>query len=822
MITDIRLAFRRFKAGPVFSAGVIGTLALGLAAATSMYTVVDGVLLKPLPFYESDRLVRLGADFSGRGLRDVGLSQPELEDFGRRSGAFSAISGVWSISANLVGADRPERVEVLLASAEYFDLLGTVAALGRTFTTSDETPGIAAPIVISDEFWRRGFGASPTVLGKTLRIDDDPYQVVGVMPAGFRHPAATVETDVDVWAASGWKSAPFPPPAYSARFIRFAIGRLQPGVSVAEARARVENLARQMMQEHPDDYNARLGWAPRLTPLVEELVAGVKPALWVLMGAITFLLLIAITNISNLLLTRATAREREIAVQRALGAGSWRIARSLLVEGAVLTAFGAAAAIVLTPWLVALLLRAAPDRLPRVSDVQMDARALAFAVALAAITAVFVSLAPALQTLRAGVVDRLKESGRGVPGSRRSRLLRRGLVVAQVAVAVLLLAGAGLLVRSVNNLTRVKTGIDSQNVMTVRTWLPQPNDPSTGPYFRHDARVALIRRIVETLQGSSGIAHAGFATTLPLVQDGIRPAAFAAEGWGQDKSESSRAALAPVTPGYFGAFNIRATEGRLIEDRDDERAPRVAVINQTAAKAYFGSEPVIGRRFRFVGRNGQIPLNAPWLTIVGVVPDVREEGIDVTVGPMMYLSLWQSSNLALSVIVRGTTSLPSADVVRQAIQQADPNVPIYASRSIDELMERGLAQRRFAARLIAAFAMLALALASFGLHSVIAYNVRLRTQEIGVRLALGATAGQIRRMVLGEGMRLAAVGVVVGAAGALFLSRVLTTLLYEVRARDPLTLISAIALLLAVIGLATYAAARRVGGIDLAIALRPE
>ena len=822
MITDIRLAIRRLWAGPGFAVGVIGTLALGLAAATSMYTVVDGVLLKPLPFTEPDRLVRLGADFTGRSLRDIGLSQPELEDFARRSGAFASIAGVWSITANLVGADRPERVEVLLASPDYFAVLDVRAAIGRTFTLADAQPGIAAPIVISDEFWRRAFGGSPAVIGRTLRIDDDPYEVVGVMPAGFRHPAPTVETDVDVWAASGWKSSPFPPPGYSARFIRFAIGRLQPGVSLVEARARVDNLGRQLTAEHPDDYVARLGWTPRLTPLAENLVAGVRPALWVLMGGITFLLVIAVTNVSNLLLTRATAREREIAVQRALGAGSWRIARSLMVEGAVLTAAGAATGLLLCPWLVGLLLRTAPDRLPRAADINVDLRALLFATALAAVVAVFVSLAPALQVARAGIVDRLKESGRGVPGSRRTRLLRRGFVVAQVAVAILLLAGAGLLVRSLHNVTNVRTGIDPRLVMTARTWLPQPNDPSSGPYFTHPARAALIRRIIERLEASPGVAHAGFSTTLPLVEDGIRPTAFAAEGWSPDKSDSARASLVPVSPGYFRALGITPVSGRVIADQDDERAQRVVVLNETAARAYFPEESPVGRRFRFVGRRGQVPADAPWLTIVGVVPDVREEGIDAAVAPVMYLSLWQNSNLALTVVAKGTTALPPADLIRTAIQQADPNVPIFATRSVDELMDRGLAQRRFAARLIAAFALMALALASFGLHSVIAYNVKLRTHEIGVRLALGATAGQIRRMVLGEGMRLATVGVVVGVIGAVLLSRVLATLLFEVPPRDPLTLSAVVGLLLAVVALATFAAARRVGSIDLAIALRPE
>ena len=822
ILTDVRLALRRLRSAPAFSAGVIGTLAIGLAAATSMYTVVDGVLLKPLPFRDSHNLVRVGADFTGRELRDVGLSQPELDDYAKRSGAFESIAGIWSISANVTGSDRPERVEVLLAGASYFSLLGARPALGRTFVESDAQPGIAAPIVISDAFWRRGYGASPSAIGRTLRIDDDPYEIIGVMPPDFRHPAATVETDVDVWAASGWISSPFPPPAYSARFIRFAIGRLNPGVSLEEARTRVENLARQIASEHPGDYPPRLGWTPRVTSVAAELVAGVRPALWILMGAITFLLVIAITNISNLLLARAAAREREIAVQRALGAGAWRVARTLLIEGTVLTAIGAALGLVLCPWLVSLLLASAPEGLPRATDVRVDLRALLFATAVAAMTSLLVSLAPALQSSRSDVINRLKEIGRGVQGGKRARLVRRGLVVAQVATAIVLMSGAGLLTRSLRNLTKVDTGIASTNILTTRIWLPQPNDPSSGPYFRHDARAVFMHKVLDRLQASPGVASAGLAVTLPLVQEPGRPVAFTAEGWTPDKSESARAAFLPVTPGYFHTLGVRAISGRLFEDRDDERTGRVAILNQTAARAYFAGEDPVGRRLQFVGRGGQVPPNAPFMTVVGVVPDVREDGIDAVVPPGLYLSLWQTSGLQLTVVARGVNGLPPSEVIRSAVQEADPNVPLYAMRSIEELAERGLAQRRFAARLIAAFAALAVLLAAFGLHSVIAYNVRLRTHEIGVRLALGATASHVLRMVLAEGLGLATIGVAVGLAGAIGVSRLLSTLLFNVSPRDPATLVAVVLLLLLVAALATLAAASRAARIPLAVALRPE
>jgi predicted permease len=820
--TDFRLAWRRLRKNPLFSAGVIGTLALGLAAATSIYTVVDGVLLKPLPFRDADRLVRVSADFRTRDLRDVGMSRPELDDYAQRSGAFDAIAGVWAISANVTGSDRPERVEVLLTSANYFTLLDAAPARGRTYTQADEQPGIAAPIVISDGFWRRGFGADPQVLGRTLRIDEDPYEIVGVMPAAFRHPAPTVETDVDVWAASGWTQSPFPPPSYSAKFIRFAIARLAPGVSLETARARLENLGRQLTAEHPDDYPATLGWTPRVSSLAAELVAGVRPVLWTLMGAIAFLLVIAVTNISNLLLARAVAREREVAVQRALGADGWRIARTLLVEGAVLTGIGAAAGFFVCPWLVELLLRVAPDRLPRTADVQVDYRTLLFAAGLAAATALLVALAPALQAAHGEVAGRLQEMGRGTAGGRRSRAIRGALVIAQVATAIVLMAGAGLLVRSLRNLQQIDTGVSTERVTTARVWLPQPNDPPSGPYFTQAARAVLIRKIVDRLEASPGVAHAGMSTSLPLTDDRLRPAVFAADGWPPDRSDSARAVFVPVTPGFFRALDVTLMRGRLIEDADDERTERVGVINETLAKTFFAGEDPVGRQIRLVGRRGQVAAGPPPIRIAGIVRDVHEEGIDAAPAPVVYVSLWQTSGLALTIVARGSAAAPSADVIRAAVQASDPNVPLFGVRTAEDLIARGLAQRRFAGTLIAVFAVMALLLAALGLHSVIAYSVKQRTHEIGVRLALGATPSRVRALVLADGMRLTAAGVVVGLAGALALSRLLTAMLFSVSSRDPVTLSAVVVLLVAVAGSATFAAAARAARIDPAAALRPE
>ncbi len=821
LIQDVRLACRRLRRNPSFSIAVVGTLALGIGATTAMYTVVDGVLLKPLGFPAPQALVRVTADYPGTNARNVGISQPELDDFARRSGAFEAISGVWPITANLTGSDRPERVEVLLTSPNYFNLLGVPPALGRTFTDRDFHTGIATVVVISDALWRRGFGADPGVLGRKLRIDEDVYEIIGVMPRSFRHPSVTLETDVEVWAPSGWTTAPFPPPGYSVKFIPSAIGRLKADVSLAEGRARMENLAREMTREHPDDYPPRLGWTPRVTALNEDLVAGVQPALLILMGAMGFVLIIMITNISHLLLVRAATREREIAIQRALGASAWRIVSTVLVEGVVLSALGGALGFLLSLWGVDGLLRLVPDRLPRAAEIGVDRRVFAFAAAVSALAGLLAGLAPALQSARTDVVARLKEGARGSLGGRRGRALRHALVVLQVAIAIVLLAGAGLLARSLHNLQRLDTGLDTDHLLTARLWLPQPNEPSSGPYFQHGKRVVLIRSIVERLMATSGVAHAGMSTALPLANDS-GSAAFAVEGASVEQRDLVRATFAAVTPGYFPALGIRLVSGRLLEDADDERVAPAVVVNESLVRARFDGLNPVGRRFRFMGARGQVPANAPWFTIVGVVSDVKEDGLDAPVRPQVYRSLWQQSNLNLAIVVRGSSTTPSSGSLRQAVQDADRNLPLYAIRSGEDLLAIELAQRRFAARLINVFAATALFLAALGLHGVIAYSVRQRTHEIGVRVALGASSGQVMSLVLAQAAGLTMVGIVIGVAAALMAARLLTAMLFNVSANDPLTLVAVVLLLGTVATLATLITARRAARIDAAVALRQD
>ena len=820
LLQDVRLALRRMRRNPLFTVTVAGTLALGVAATTAMYTVVDGVLLKPLPFRDPDALVRVTSDYTALDLRDVGLSQPELADYADRSGAFDAIVGIWPVTANLTGSDRPERVEVLLASGNYFDVLDAAPALGRTFTVRDEIAGIATVAVISDGLWRRGFGADPGIVGRRLRIDEDVYEIIGVMPASFRHPVQTLETDIDVWAPSGWREAPFSKPSYSARFMPAAIGRLKPGLSIDAARGRLDSLAIEVARAHPDQYPARLGWAPRVYPLAADLVATVRPALLILMGGIAFVMLIAVSNVSNLLLIRAVAREREVAVQRALGASRWRVVSSVLVEAGVLALAGGAMGFLASLWGVDLLLSLAPDRLPRVADIAVDRRVFLFAMLTASFAGLLVGLGPALQSARADAGGHLKTPGKGVHGGMRARV-RSTLVAAQVAIALVLLAGAGLLVRSLWNLQTINSGVSTSELLTLRVWLPQPNDPTTGPYFQHAARVALIRNVLERLTASGDIRHAGLTTALPTTRDS-GSTAFAVEGWTPDRSELATATAVSVTPGYFPALGIRLMKGRLLQEPDDDRAPRAAVINETLARTYFGSEDPIGRRLRFVNGRGQAPADAPWTTIVGVAADVKEDGLDAPIRPQIYQSLLQLSTLSLAVVASGHGAPPPAAVVQRAVQAVDPNLPLYAVRSGEQLVAAHLAQRRFATRLINAFAIVAVVLAAFGLHGIIAYGVRQRTQEIGVRIALGATAGRVLALILGESARLAAAGVAAGIFGTVILSQFLRTMLFEISPTDPATLAATVGVLTVVVGLAALGAALRATRIEAAVALRRE
>jgi predicted permease len=817
---DLRLAVRRLRRAPAFTAIAVSTLALGLAATGAIFTVVQDVLLRPLPYHDSERLVRVTADFRRLGIQDGGLSPSELFDYRDRAGVFDQIAGIWPITANLTGATQPERVETLLVSPNYFQLLGARPQVGRLFGPADYQPGIAPVVVISDGLWRRGFGADPGAIGRTLRIDNDVYEVIGVTPPEFRHPSLTLETDVEVWAPSGWVASPFQsPPTHSARFLPAAIGRLKPGITLDGAQARLETFGRQLQREFSDDYPPRLGWTPRVLPLKQDLIASARPALLIVMAAVACVLIIACANIANLQLARAAARERDIAIRRALGASAGRVIREQLVETLVIATVGGALGIMLTLWSVDLLLQLVPASLPRRAEIGVDWTVLAFNMGVSLLAAVAFGLAPAMQAANPSIQQLLRDIGRSSSNRGQART-RRALIVAEFAIALVLLVAGALLVRSFWHLQRVDPGLNPEGVTVARVWLPQPNDPSAGPYFRPEARVRFFRDLLARLKPSAD--HVALATNMPLAPSPL--ATFVAEDWPADKTEIGTALNTFVSSDYFATLGIPIVRGRLLDDRDDAAHPRAIVINETMARTYWPNESAIGKRLRQTRRSGGAATDDsfPWITVVGVVKDTRNSGLDRPVRPQMYGSMLQVSSLGVVVVVKPHTGVDPADLVRRSVQATDADLPVFAVRPLSRVLADATAPRRFAMLLVGMFAAAALLLSGLGIYGVISYAVSQQRQEIGIRIALGAEPGSVVRMVLLDGLRLTMIGVGIGVVGALMCLRLLSSLLFGVSATDPATFAGIAALLACVALSACWFPARRAAAVDPIVTLRSQ
>jgi predicted permease len=824
---DLRYAARTAWRDKGFSLVAVLTLALGIGANTALFTVVDAVLLEPLPFHDPDELVRATADFSGQRVKDVGLSVPELFDLRDRSDAFESVAGVWVINANLTETDEPERIETALVDANYFAMLGVAAQVGRLFGPSDWQPGIAEIAVISDALWRRRFGADPHVVGRRIRIDNDLYTIIGVVPPAFRHPGRTLETDVEVWAPAGWVASPFPTqPIRRAYLLQGAIGRLKRGATVASAQSRVDALAETLRRENSIDYPRPGGWSLRLIPLHDDLVGEVRPALLTLLGAVGLVLLIACANVANLLLARSSVRQREIAVRRALGASRGRLVAQLLTESVLLAAVGGALGLFVAVWGIDGLVRLSPATLPRLHAIDVNTGVLAFTAALSIVTGIVFGLAPSLQGSNADLNQVMRETGRSATASGHVARLRAGFVVAEVALALVLLVGAALLIQSFWRLQRVELGFDPDSVLTVRLWLPQPNDPSTGPYFSHDARVTFYRRVLERIAALAGVQVVGGINTLPL--DGARGRiSFKIEGRPIDVGDTPSAEAALATPGYFAALGIGLIRGRLFDDHDDVKAPNVAVVSEAFARTFFPADDPIGKRIGPTVRGRPSgPLQPPandWLTVVGVVRNVKSRSLEAEPAPIVYRSVWQTSNLNLTLVAR-TGGAPAlvAEGVRREVHAVDPSEPVYGVRTMDDVVAAALAQRRFTMLLLGLFAATALVLSAIGIYGVTAYFVSQRTHEIGIRMALGAAPGDVVRLVLGQGARLTACGVAAGLIGALAITRTIDRLLYGIGARDPLTFVALAGVLTTIALLACYIPARRATRVDPIVALRYE
>jgi predicted permease len=820
-LRDVRFAWRMLAKNPGFTIVAILTLALGIGANVATFSVVYAILLRPLPFPQQQQLVRVFDDLRGSNVQNIGMSVPELWDFQQRAGVFEDISAVWPINADLTGGDRPERIEALATSPNYFTLLGAQPRIGRVYTQAETVPGFLDAVVLSDAFWRREFGADPNILGKKVRLDNDPYTVVAVMPPDFRHPGRTLETDVDAWIAAGYDANPFPHPALrSIRMVPGAIARLKRGLTVAEAQARLEIYAAELSAQYPTDYPPAVRWTPRLVSVQEDLVGKVRTELFVLFGAVACVLLIACVNLANLLLSRSAGRQREIAVRLALGAGRKRLLLQMLTESLLLSIVAGAIALVTVVWMKASLLRLAPANLPRLNEVNLSGGVLLFAVLVSISTGILFGLVPALQASNASQVSNLREGSRGSGSSRSHTLISRVLVVSEIALSLILLVGAGLLLRSFWRMLEVRPGFNPHGIVTAQIWMPVPNDPSTDPYRPPEKRAAFLReavRRVSAIPGVEGVAIGG-GNSLPMgsARNGFP---FVIEGRPEDSERAPVAEFAGVSPSYFEVLGTPLMQGRVFADSDEPKSQQVAIIDQTLANRYWPGENPLSKHIQLFQAN---PKN-PWITIVGVVGDMKSDGFDAPTAPHIYLPAYQGPPYA-SVLFLRTHASPGTlgDQIRVAVQSIDSNLPLFGVRTMDEVISRSMAERRFALEILAIFAGVALLLAAIGIYGVMSYTFSRRIHEIGIRVALGAQRIDILRMALSEGMRLVVLGLIAGLIGAAALTRFLRSLLFNVTSTDPLVFASIATLLAAVALLACYIPARRATRVDPLVALREE
>ncbi len=812
---DITHAARRLRRNPGFTIVATVTLALGIGGTTAIFSLVDSVLLRPLPYPEPSELVSVKDDLRGLNLQDVGMSQPEFEDLRDRSGLFSDISATWPVSANLTGGDRPERVEAVAVSPGYFAMLGGVPQLGRVFGAQDRAAGFAEAAVLSDGLWRRLYGGDPHVIGKQIRLDTDLYTIVGVMPPAFRHPGRTLEKPAEVWITAGFTAAPFPvPPNRSIRMLPGAIARLKRGVPLAQAQERIEAFAAALRTQYAKDYPQKAAWTPRLTALQADLTGSVRTTLLVVFGAVVCVLLICCVSIANLVVAKAISRQRELAVRRAMGAPWATLLRQFVTESILVSVIGGAVAWTLVEFIAPFLPRLVPVELP-VGEIAINGPVLWFAIAITLLTGVGFGVAPVLPMLRINIVNSLREGSRGsTVGGAHSRL-RAVLVGCEVAFSLILMVGAGLLLHSFWNLTRVDPGFNPKHVVVANLWLPVPNDPAQFKYGRAEVRRAFIREVLRRARTLPGVEAAamGNGNSTPLA--GFNTTTFLPEGSNPAAGEQPLAQVTAVSPDFFRALGMRLQKGRTFTESDDG-ANLVAVVDETLVRRVWPGQDAIGKRVG-IGRPAQ------WATVVGVVGAVKTDSFDSPDASHLYFSAYQRSNVAMTVFLR-TAAEPAGmtEALRREVQAVDPDLPVFGTRTMEEVVARSFAQRRFQLQMIGAFAAIALLLAALGIYGVTAFWVNQRSQEIGIRIALGARRGDVIGMVLRQGLRLTLWGVAAGLAGALPLSRVLQSLLFGATFFDPVTFAAIAAVVLGTAMFACYLPARRATRVDPMNALRSE
>ena len=813
LIQDLKYGLRMLAKNPGFTAIAVLTLALGIGANTAIFSVVNGVLLRPLPYPQPERLVALYSRTSDSPRWSI--SYPNFLDWVRDNRSFSALASYREDDFNITGTGEPERVPAEMVSASFFPLLGVRPGIGRTFRPEEDQLGGTPVVVISGGFWKRRLGSSPDVLSKALTLNGVDYTIVGVLPDDFHYTGNNFQMS-DVYVPIGqWDN-----PLFRDRKTGMgmnAVGRLKPGVSFEQAKADMDALGRHLAEAYPE---ANKGTGITLVPLKQNVVGDIQPFLLVLLAAVGFVLLISCVNVANLLLARSTARAHEFAIRTALGAGQGRMVRQLLTESLVLALSGGSLGLLLASWGLQGALKVLPQALPRAEEVRLDGGVLLFTLATSALTGILFGLAPALKTSRADLHETLKEGGRGSTGARH--LAQRTFVVAEMALALVLLAGAGLMIRSLANLWRVDPGFNPRNVLTFR--LALPTNASATP----QAARAAWRQLQEQLTAAPGVQSASLTVgAMPMAGDSELPFWLEGQPKPPSQSEMKVAITYLVQPDYLKVMEIPLRRGRFLSAADNEHSPAVIVIDERFQQLYFGDHDPLGKRVHF----DVVNITAE---IVGVVGHVKQWGLDSDATSSMqaqcYFHLGQTPDPLVPLlagftgIMLRTAGPPLAQVgsIRGALSQMSGQQVMYNIRTMDEIISNSLAARRFSMVFLGIFAALALIMSCIGIYGVISYFAGQRTQEIGIRMVLGAERRDVLRMVLGDGAKMALVGVAIGLAAALGLTRLMGKMLFGVSPHDPLTLAGVAGLLVMVALAACYIPARRATKVDPMVALRYE
>jgi putative ABC transport system permease protein len=808
IIKDIRYGVRGLLKHPGFTAIVVITLALGIGASTAIFSVVDNVLLRRLPYRNAERIIAI-QEFNREGKRGQ-ITSANFLDWRAQNTVFEHLAAIKTTTSNLALSDQAERIELAQTNANFFDVFGITPQYGRTFIPQDEQAGHEPVVVVSNTLWQRRFGSDPSLVGKPITLDGRNYTVIGIAPPGFQYPDKT-----ELWVPP-LQLAPELFPGQDVTQTRgmgylAAVALLKSGVSEQQAAAEMETITARLRQQYPEINNRRFN---RVVSLHEHLIGDTNKVLWLLLGAVTFVLLIGCANVANLLLASGAARQKEMAIRTALGASRWRVMRQLFTESTILALIGGAAGVLIAIWGLAAITKLLPADFPRLNEIHLDLRILGFTFAASVLTGILFGLVPALQISRTDIQESIRETGRGASGSRRQSRFRQALIIGEVALSVVLLAGAGLLFRSFLRLQSVNTGFVSEQVLTARL------TPS-GPNFTTQADLnKFYNTLLEKVSTIPGVQDAGLIDTLPLYKGPTT--GFRVDGRPiETRDKWPMVNFRTISPNYFRAMGIPVLQGRAHTDRDDANAPSVVIINQQTVREIFPNEDPIGKRITFGGVDqNQQPL---WVEIIGVVANIRSVELREESTAEIYFPATQNFWPSMSLVVRSSVEPESlSGSIRQVVHDVDKSVPVSQVKTMDHVVSESIMQPRFNLFLLGLFSTVAMLLSAAGIYGVTAYTVSQRTHELGIRLALGAQVSDVLKMILGQGMAVIGVGLVLGLAAAFALMRLLRSLLFGVGENDPLTFAAITLVLLMVALIACYIPARRATKVDPLVALRSE